>query len=384
MNQINNIRLPSPSIDCANLLWSFSIDERDFVRSISPMNNLSIDNGEDWDGDWLSPMGLDLQFNGGFGVSFNSLQQGDLPIIFELLEQLWLDGVEAICPTLVTCSIDSLRRSLEILHQVRKENPLQSCKLLGAHLEGPFLARNFRGAHDVNHLEIPSLSALNERIKGYEDEIALVTLAPELPGSIEVLQRLIEMNVVVSLGHSGASANLCSEAFDKGVTMITHAFNAMPGIHHRAPGPIAEAIQHGEISLGLIADGVHVHPTIVKIIQRLAPGKIVLISDALSPYGMSKERFKWDHRELIVSNDLCKLEDGTLVGTTLPLLEACRRLAEWTKENSSAIWSATVAPRIALKQGEDVQEFLIGKSLRQLLRWHVAGDSKELTWKHAK
>lgn len=158
----------------------------------------------------------------------------------------------------------------------------------------------------------------------------------------------------------------------------------MPGIHHRSPGPLGEAIANGDISIGLIADGIHVHPKVLKILQKLAPEKIVLVSDALSPYGLAQEKFQWNDRSLIVKNNFCSLEDGTLVGTTLSLLAACKRFAKWTNQNSAAIWSATVAPRIALNKGDTVQDFLVGKSLNQLLRWNLDIESEELTWNHAK
>ncbi|ABX08116.1 N-acetylglucosamine-6-phosphate deacetylase [Prochlorococcus marinus] len=383
MHWINNIRLPTPFTANADCCWSVLLDSRDIVRSIEPSSS-SIDKEENWHGDWLSPMGLDLQINGGLGVSFNALDREDLPNINKLLDRLWMEGVDEICPTIVTCSLSSLRKSLGVLHQARKRVSDKSCRLIGAHLEGPFLSRDYVGAHDSDFLINPTLSSLHERIQEFETEIAIVTLAPELLGSFEVVQKLIDLGVVVSLGHSGADAELSSLAFDHGVSMITHAFNAMPGIHHRSPGPLGEAIANGDISIGLIADGIHVHPKVLKILQKLAPEKIVLVSDALSPYGLAQEKFQWNDRSLIVKNNFCSLEDGTLVGTTLSLLAACKRFAKWTNQNSAAIWSATVAPRIALNKGDTVQDFLVGKSLNQLLRWNLDIESEELTWNHAK
>ncbi len=384
MHWINNIRLPTPFKAKEDSYWSVLLDSMDIIRSIEPMSIGSIDHDDNWYGDWLSPMGIDLQVNGGLGVSFNDLDFKHLPKINELLDRLWVEGIDEICPTLVTCSISSLRTSLEVLHQARKRISDNSCRLIGAHLEGPFLSRDYVGAHDSAFIANPTLASLDDRIKGFENEIEIVTLAPELSGSFEVIQKLKDLGVVISLGHSGANAEVSSLAFDQGISMITHAFNAMPGIHHRSPGPLAEAIANGEISIGLIADGVHVHPKVLKIFQTLAAEKIFLVSDALSPYGLTQENFQWDDRLVIVKNNFFSLEDGTLVGTTLPLLGACKRFAKWTNKPSAAIWSATVAPRIALNKGDTVQDFLVGKSLNQLLRWTLDVDSEELTWNHAK
>ncbi len=140
MRQINNIRLPRPFNNLSKEeLWSISLDQTNSLRSIRQMEIGSSLDGENWNGDWLSPMGIDLQINGGLGIAFNDLHLEQLPKMYELLDQLWSDGVEAICPTIITSSITSFRNSLRIINIAREKNKEKSCKLLGAHLEGPFL-----------------------------------------------------------------------------------------------------------------------------------------------------------------------------------------------------------------------------------------------------
>jgi N-acetylglucosamine-6-phosphate deacetylase len=297
----------------------------------------------------------------------------------ELLDLLWSDGVEAIAPTLVTCGIEPLRNALAVLREARTQHRAGRCQLLGAHLEGPFLAESRRGAHPREHLASPTLTALEARINGFESEIALMTLAPELVGADAVIQRLKDLGIMVALGHSAANANTAGQAFERGVGMLTHAFNAMPGLHHRAPGPIGEACRNGHIALGLIADGVHVDPTMAVLLQRLAPSQIVLVSDALAPYGLADGTHRWDERTLLVKNGTCRLEDGTLAGVTLPQLEGVKRLARWSKDGSAAIWSATVAPRGLINGTSGVDDALIGKPLSALLRWHQP-EQGDLDW----
>ncbi|MFM8966384.1 MAG: N-acetylglucosamine-6-phosphate deacetylase, partial [Vulcanococcus sp.] len=164
-----------------------------------------------------SPGGVDLQSNGGLGLAFPEVQEGDLPRLLELLELLWRDGVEAIAPTLVTCGIPELRQALKVLRQARATHRPGRCQLLGAHLEGPFLAPARRGAHPSQHLATPSLEALQQRIGGFEGEIALVTLAPELPGADAVIAELRRLGILVSLGHSEANEAQASAAFSQGV-----------------------------------------------------------------------------------------------------------------------------------------------------------------------
>jgi N-acetylglucosamine-6-phosphate deacetylase len=300
----------------------------------------------------------------------------------ELLDLLWSDGVEAIAPTLVTCGIKPLRNALAVLREARTQHRAGRCRLLGAHLEGPFLAESRRGAHPREHLASPTLTALETRINGFESEISLMTLAPELVGADAVIQRLRELGITVALGHSAANANTAGQAFSQGVGMLTHAFNAMPGLHHRAPGPVGEACRNGNIALGLIADGVHVDPTMAVLLQRLAPSQIVLVSDALAPYGLADGTHRWDERTLLVTKGTCRLEDGTLAGVTLPQLEGVKRLARWSKEIGPAIWSATIAPRQVIQSTCNIEEALLGQPLSDLLRWtqNAAGD---LQWANA-
>ena len=381
MRRITHVRLPQPlHKDRFADLWWIDLDDQTRLIDMQPMPAGMAMAGESWHGDWLSPMGVDLQINGGLGLAFPELTPADLPLLLSLLDRLWADGVEAISPTLVTCGVDSLRQALGVLRQARSQLAPQRCKLLGAHLEGPFLAPERRGAHPLEHICEPGLKALAERIKGFENEIALVTLAPEQPGADLMIERLRSLGVMVCLGHSAADAAQANKAFNSGVGMITHAFNAMAGLHHRAPGPVGEACRRGNVALGLIADGVHVDPSMAVLLQRMAPDQLVLVSDALAPYGLEEGEHRWDQRLISVRAGTCRLADGTLAGVTLPLLEGCRRLARWSGEPAAAIWAATIAPRLALNNSLSLEQLLQGKMLINLLRWKRTCNGNELNW----
>jgi N-acetylglucosamine-6-phosphate deacetylase len=362
---LTNLRLPGH-----HGRWRLGLDGDGCIAQLQPLPAGTAAAGEDWGGDWLSPAAVDLQINGGLGLAFPELHEGDLPTLLALLERLWQDGVEAICPTLVTCACADLRRALAVLAEARRQHRQGRCRLLGAHLEGPFLEPRRRGAHPAQHLAAPSLEALRERIAGFEEAIALVTLAPELPGAAAVIEALVAQGIVVSLGHSAASEAEAEAAYRQGVGMLTHAFNAMADMHHRAPGPVAAAALRGDIALGLIADGVHVAPTMAVLLQRLAGQQLVLVSDALGPYGLPDGTYRWDERPLIVEQGSCRLEDGTLAGVTLPLLEAVRRLARWGGDAEGSIAAATVHPRRVLGDQRPIQELLRGLPLLETLRWN--------------
>ena len=381
MRWISNVRLPLAR-RCSHGSqqgWRVAVDGEGTIAAVEAIPPGSSAGGDDWGGDWLSPAGVDLQINGGLGLAFPELTPDDLPTLLELLELLWRDGVEAICPTLVTCGVAPLRQALAVLEQARQQHRPGRCQLLGAHLEGPFLTPDRRGAHPAQHLCAPSLEALEQRIGGFEDQIDLITLAPELEGAGPVIERLRGLGIVVSLGHSAATEGQAEDAFNAGVGMLTHSFNAMAGLLHRAPGPVAAACLRGDVALGLIADGVHVAPSMAVLLQRLAPEQVVLVSDALAPYGLGEGRHRWDERLLLVDDGSCRLEDGTLAGVTLPLLEGVKRLTSWGAAPERAIAAATVLPRRVLGDERGVQQMLVGTPLAETLRWHQ--DSTGLLWR---
>ena len=385
MKKIINIKLPQPDkSEDENSLFSLVLDEHGIILSIDKSSNRKSIYDEDWCGDWLSPRAIDLQINGGLGISFTDLTFNKIPKLLTLLDRLWLDGVEGICPTFVSCSLDQFQLGMKVLKEAKKHTSKNRCRLLGAHMEGPFLCESYSGAHDIESICKPSISALNERIKGFEDDIALMTLAPELEGSFDVIPRLRELNIVVSLGHSSADFDSAMNAFNNGVTMVTHTFNAMKGLHHRAIGPIGAASKREDVFLGLIADGVHVHADMIRFLKILAPKQIVLVSDAISAYGLGDGSFHWDKRLITVENGLCRLSNETIAGSTLPLLDACKKIANWINDPSAAIWMATLAPRMVLSQNKmTAKSFFIGKNIQSLLRWKMNSCNHQLSWQLA-
>ena len=373
MRWLSNLRLPLLEAE-SSCRWRVGVDPDGRIAAVRPLPPGTVGAGDDWKGDWLSPGGVDLQINGGLGLAFPELTPTDLPRLEALLEWLWRDGVEAICPTLVTCGVEPLRQALTVLAQARRLHRPRRCRLMGAHLEGPFLAPERRGAHPAHHLHPPSLTALRDRLHGFEGgaeaDVALMTLAPELEGAGEVIATLRQRGVVVSLGHSTANESAARQAFNAGVGMVTHAFNAMAGLHHRDPGPLAAAVLQEDVAIGLIADGVHVAPSMAVVLQRLAPRQGVIVSDALAPYGLGEGDHRWDERMMLVQDGSCRLEDGTLAGATLPLLEGVTRLARWSGEPDRAIAAATLLPRQILGDQRPLPELLVGMALEQTLRWH--------------
>lgn len=333
-------------------------------------------------GDWVSLGGVDLQINGTLGLAFTDLKPGDSASLEKICQFLWQQGIDGFLPTLVTTSVENIQRSLSIIADfIQSRMPLEQpgAQILGVHLEGPFLNPQKRGAHPAEYILPLTIDQLKRVLGDYAQVVKVITLAPELDPACETIPYLRSLGITVSLGHSLATAAQAQQAFKLGASMVTHAFNAMPGLHHREPGLLGAALVHPTVQCGLIADGQHICPTMIQLLLRASnyDKGLFLVSDALAPLGLPDGIYPWDERQIIVKNGTARLADGTLAGTTLPLLVGVQNLVRWgICEVKSAIALATVAPRQAIGlSGLDIP-----KPATHLLRWHLDEPTTELTW----
>lgn len=242
----------------------------------------------------------ELQINGGFGHDFAA----DPSSIWAVGERLVEHGVTQFLPTLVSSGFGLVDQALESL-AAGPPSGWVGAEPIGWHLEGPWLNPERAGAHPVGALR----SATDDGRLSRENGVRLVTLAPEVPGALPLIGLLAGRGVVVSCGHSAASPEQAEAAFAAGATMLTHVFNAMGGLHHREPGLAAVGLLASTprpIWLGLIADGHHVDPLMVRLAHRLAGDRIVLVSDAVHLLGLT-------------DRSVARLDDGTLAGATVGL-----------------------------------------------------------------
>lgn len=326
-------------------------------------------------GDWISLGGVDLQINGGLGLAFPELTVKSSYMLPQISSFLWEAGVDGYLPTLVTTSIENIQRSLAILANYTP-NSDTSAQILGVHLEGPFLNYYKRGAHPAEYLLPLTLDQVERVLGDYAHLVKVITLAPELDSTGKVIPYLRSLGITVSLGHSQATAAEAQAAFAQGATMITHAFNAMPPLHHREPGLLGAAMNDPHVFCAFIADGQHVDPMILKILLRASEG-LFIVSDALAPLGLPDGIYPWDNRQIEVINGTARLQDGTLTGTTLPLLVGVQNLVKWgICDVETAISLATDAPRQAINL-----PIFAANQPAHLLRWKWDEVSKELTWK---
>ncbi|KFU95241.1 Putative N-acetylglucosamine-6-phosphate deacetylase, partial [Chaetura pelagica] len=233
----------------------------------------------DCKGSIIAPGFIDVQINGGFGVDF-SLATDDFKSGIDLVSQKILShGVTSFCPTLVT-SPPSLYH--QVLPQISiKNGGAHGAGILGAHLEGPFISKEKKGAHPEHCLRTFEAGAFQDLVATYGslDCVRIVTLAPEMKRSREVIQELTKRGICVSLGHSVANLSQAEEAVQHGATFITHLFNAMLPFHHRDPGIV-----------GLLTNGIHTNPAALRIAHRAHPKGLVLVTDAIAGLGLAPGR----------------------------------------------------------------------------------------------
>jgi N-acetylglucosamine-6-phosphate deacetylase len=291
----------------------------------------------------LAPGFIDLQINGAFGHDFTA----DPATIWAVGAGLPRYGVTAFLPTVITSPLETVAAAQAVVGQGPPAG-YRGAAALGLHLEGPFLNPAKRGAHNPAHLRLPDLAAVADWAP--ERGVRLVTLAPELPGALAVVQALVARGVVVSAGHSMATAEEAQAGFAAGITYGTHLFNAMPPLDHRAPGLPGALLADPARTTGLIVDGIHLHPATVALAwQAKGPARFNLVTDAMGALGMPPGQYRLGDWEVIVDGRSARLADGRLAGSVLSLDEAVRNLIAFTGcPLEAALAAVTTVPAAVL------------------------------------
>jgi N-acetylglucosamine-6-phosphate deacetylase len=275
----------------------------------------------------LTPGFIDLHVHGGGGFSFDSAASGDegADAVERALAVHRAHGTTRSLLSLVANPVAALERSLAAIADLTERDPL----VLGSHLEGPFLAPGRRGAHNPDFLISPSPAVTGRLAAAARGTLRQVTIAPELPGALEAVQELAEAGVVVAVGHTEAGEEQAQAAFDRGARLLTHAFNAMPGIGHRSPGPVVAAIRDERVTAELVLDGVHVHPDVARLLIDAAPGRVALITDAMAAAGAADGSYRLGSLDVTVVDGVARLagpdgSPGAIAGSTLTQDHALR------------------------------------------------------------
>ena len=285
----------------------------------------SPDGGARASAELLTPGLVDLQVNGFAGVDLLSSAIDEMP---ELGRRLARRGVTSFCPTLISHPLERLEARLAELARAFENWPKDAARPLGFHLEGPFLNPAKRGAHPKAHLAPPSVEAMQRLVEASGNRVRLVTLAPELPGALEVLDWLVARNIAVSIGHSLASYEEAIQAFDRGASLCTHWGNAMAPWTQREPGMQAACLNDERARVCLISDLHHVHPGLLRLVLKNKSRQgVVLVSDAIAAADLEDGDHVLGDERVRVEGGVCRNQDGVLAGAALPLDECVRRFA---------------------------------------------------------
>jgi len=285
---------------------------------------------------------LDIHCHGGGGHAFGATVESTLTA----LAAHRAHGTVRVVASLVS---EPLERTVAAMNVVREAMALDP-SILGVHLEGPFIAPARKGAHDLATLRLPTRRAVAELLEAGDGIIRQVTIAPELEHAMGAIEQFVEAGVVVAVGHTDCDAQTARAAFDRGATLITHGFNAMRGIVAREGGPVGAALADGRVAIELIADGVHVDPSLIAAVFRAAPGRVVLVTDAMAAAASAPGRYPLGSLQVDVTEDGRAYVAGTqtLAGSTLTIDRAVEVCVAAGVPRADAIAAATTTPACVL------------------------------------
>lgn len=301
------------------------IDEGDFLDYQSTSTIIDVKSNT------VLPGFIDQHMHGFAGYNIMDCSYDELS---QILISVLKYGVTGLCPTTLSDDPHNFLFVLSKLAKIISTNNIPGAKVLGINIEGPFMNPAAKGAHSPLHMVPPSIDQLLRYWEASEGNIKVITIAPELPNALAVIEKATDMGITVSIGHTCANFEQTVDGIKAGAKCITHFYNAMPKFHHREPGPIGAALLSDGVMLELIADGKMVNPAAIMIAVKFASlGRIIMITDAMPPTGGTDiKRFNLCGNEVLVKDGACYLPDGTMWGSVLTMNRALDNLVHWINE----------------------------------------------------
>ena len=328
----------------------------------------------DAENNFVAPGFINIHIHGAAGVD---TMDDDLNALKKFAEFLPSSGVTSFLPTTMTMPLEKIYRALKRIRLGK--NFSRGAKILGAHLEGPFISKKFKGAQAEENI----LPADFDLIKNFVDVIKIITVAPEeigtrnlglgtrvlnqspvpSPQSLDFIDRCREKNIVVSIGHSAATYEEATVAIERGANHVTHLFNAQSGLHHRKPGVVGAALD-SSATVELIADNVHVHPAAQRIVAKIKPrNEIILITDSFRACGVGDGLSELGGQKVFVKGNLATLEDGTIAGSVAKMNDVLKIFCANTKFSvAAAVELVTKNPAVELKIFDTLGSLEVGKA----------------------
>jgi N-acetylglucosamine-6-phosphate deacetylase len=282
----------------------------------------------------LGPGLIDVHTHGANGVDL--MDGGDA--VVHMARFFARHGVTGFVPATVTASFESIEKAVQAVRcamDVRDSGAF----ILGLHLEGPFISTQRLGAQSGDHCILPDSDSVQRLLEIAGDLAKIVTLAPEIEGAMAAIQVLAKQGIVVSIGHTTATAEQAGRAFDRGARQVTHMFNGMPPLHHRSPGVVGAALTTRGVVIELIADGVHLAPTTVRLaVNAKGVNEVLLVTDSMAATGCADGEYVLGPMKVIVQKGVARLESGALASSTLTMEQAVVNVSRWTDVGLGGAW----------------------------------------------
>lgn len=315
----------------------------------------------DASGLYVLPGLVDIHSHGAVGHDFSD---GDEEGLKEILKYEYSHGITTYCPTSMTVDKEKLTKIFSSMADWKDEKGMSH--VAGINMEGPFLDVNKRGAHRPEWILDPDIDLFRECNSLCGGKIRLVTLAPNIDSAMEFIQALKE-ETVISLGHTAADYDTCKKALDAGACHVTHLYNAMNPLEHRAPGLIAAASEDENCVAELICDGIHVHASMIKVAFKLFPDRIALISDSMRAVGLANGTYELGGQQVHVDGRRATLSNGTIAGSATNVYDCMCTAVSFGIPLEDAIAAATITPAKSIGIFDEVGSLTPGKRADVLL-----------------
>lgn len=330
---------------------TFTRTDLAFDETITYIGKIDGEADLDAEGKYIIPGLVDIHSHGAVNADASD---GDAEGLARMSGYYADRGVTSWCPTTMTLPGDTLVDAMHAIRDFRTEG----ANCVGIHLEGPFLSASKKGAQAGEYLRKPDPELFYRLMEESGNLVRMITVAPEEEGAMEFI-RQVSRGCTVSLGHSAADYDTAMRAFENGASHITHMFNGMNGLHHREPGIIGAAYDAGA-SVELICDGLHIHPTAVRMAHQLFDGRLALISDSMRCAGMPDGNYSLGGQPVSVRDGKATLEDGTLAGSSIHLMDALQRAIAFGIPFEKAVLAATFVPAKVIGMENEIGRLEVG------------------------
>lgn len=369
MKGLNNIKILTP----AGIVQGNLSIEAGKIKSIT---NEKVVDGHQFDEDVIVVPGfIDEHIH---GVNNVDCMDGTEESLLEIARSLAREGTTSFLATTMTQSVSNISKALDNVKKYMEKGNQPGAEVLGVHLEGPFLNPAACGAQPMEYIVNPDVEQFKEYQEVSGNTIKLVTVAPEQPGGLELIQYLNETGVIASLGHTKATYEETVKAIEAGASQVTHCYNAMTGLHHREPGVIGAVFLHDELDAELIADGLHVNEKAVEVLYKVkGKDKITLITDSMRAKGLENGVYDLGGQDVTVIDGEARLPNGSLAGSTLMMSNGVRNMMSFTGIGlDEAVTMASVNPakklgvfdrKGSIEEGKDADLVVLSKDYEILM-----------------